>query len=170
SSGILLSPGSAGIKSLIGFVMTGKQYLVQVYAIKGGRLTVVCIDTGACVCNTKTSRFSVSRSAVQKVQGTLRSLPKWRNWQTRMVQVHVFARMWGFESPLRHQEFHSDEHPLRMLIFLPLAPRPSSRTQTVHLWPRGQGAVRLPVAWLFCCRARRLARAGAPSGSAFRSR
>ncbi len=29
--------------------------------------------------------------------------PKWRNWQTRMVQVHVPARVWGFESLLRHQ-------------------------------------------------------------------
>ncbi len=29
--------------------------------------------------------------------------PKWRNWQTRMVQVHVLARVWGFESLLRHQ-------------------------------------------------------------------
>ena len=27
----------------------------------------------------------------------------WRNWQTRMVQVHVPARVWGFESLLRHQ-------------------------------------------------------------------
>src|SRR5258708_39264902 len=33
------------------------------------------------------------------------SLPKWRNWQTRMVQVHVPARVWGFESLLRHQNF-----------------------------------------------------------------
>ena len=31
------------------------------------------------------------------------ALPKWWNWQTRMVQVHVLARVWGFESPLRHQ-------------------------------------------------------------------
>src|ERR1019366_6581749 len=30
--------------------------------------------------------------------------PKWRNWQTRMVQVHVPARVWGFESPLRHHD------------------------------------------------------------------
>ena len=28
--------------------------------------------------------------------------PKWRNWQTRMIQGHVPARVWGFESPLRH--------------------------------------------------------------------
>src|SRR5690348_3023784 len=32
-----------------------------------------------------------------------RKKPKWRNWQTRMVQVHVPARVWGFESLLRHQ-------------------------------------------------------------------
>ncbi len=25
-------------------------------------------------------------------------VPKWRNWQTRVVQVHVLARVWGFES------------------------------------------------------------------------
>ena len=33
----------------------------------------------------------------------LKRVPKWRNWQTRMVQVHVLARVWGFESLLRHQ-------------------------------------------------------------------
>ena len=26
----------------------------------------------------------------------------WRNWQTRMVQVHVLAREWGFNSLQRH--------------------------------------------------------------------
>jgi hypothetical protein len=31
-------------------------------------------------------------------------VPKWRNWQTRVVQVHVLARVWGFESLLRHQK------------------------------------------------------------------
>ena len=31
-------------------------------------------------------------------------VPKWRNWQTRVVQVHVLAREWGFESLLRHQK------------------------------------------------------------------
>src|SRR5271165_6988365 len=31
-------------------------------------------------------------------------VPKWRNWQTRMVQVHVLARVWRFKSSLRHQE------------------------------------------------------------------
>ena len=31
------------------------------------------------------------------------TVPKWRNWQTRVVQVHVLARVWGFESLLRHQ-------------------------------------------------------------------
>src|SRR5208337_2199999 len=32
------------------------------------------------------------------------TVPKWRNWQTRVVQVHVLARVWGFESLLRHQQ------------------------------------------------------------------
>ena len=31
-------------------------------------------------------------------------VPKWRNWQTRVVQVHVLARVWGFESLLRHHQ------------------------------------------------------------------
>ena len=31
-------------------------------------------------------------------------VPKWRNWQTRVVQVHVLARVWGFESLLRHHD------------------------------------------------------------------
>jgi hypothetical protein len=45
--------------------------------------------------------------AVAAVQRDLRrnTVPKWRNWQTRMVQVHVPARVWGFESLLRHQSF-----------------------------------------------------------------
>ena len=37
--------------------------------------------------------------------GAPAQLPKWRNWQTRMVQVHVPARVWGFESLLRHHLF-----------------------------------------------------------------
>lgn len=32
-------------------------------------------------------------------------VPKWRNWQTRMVQVHVLARVWRFKSSLRHHDF-----------------------------------------------------------------
>ena len=32
-------------------------------------------------------------------------VPSWRNWQTRMVQVHVPATVWGFESLRWHQEF-----------------------------------------------------------------
>ena len=35
------------------------------------------------------------------------TVPKWRNWQTRVVQVHVLARVWGFESLLRHQKFRN---------------------------------------------------------------
>ena len=37
---------------------------------------------------------------------SLPPVPKWRNWQTRVVQVHVLARVWGFESLLRHQKSH----------------------------------------------------------------
>ncbi len=36
---------------------------------------------------------------------SLPPVPKWRYWQTRMVQVHVPARVWGFESLLRHHRF-----------------------------------------------------------------
>src|SRR5262245_26951644 len=28
---------------------------------------------------------------------------EWRNWQTRRIQVPVFARTWGFKSPLAHR-------------------------------------------------------------------
>ncbi len=41
--------------------------------------------------------FTGSQSILVRLQG-----PKWRNWQTRMVQGHVPARVWGFKSPLRH--------------------------------------------------------------------
>ena len=49
-------------------------------------------------------RIEVAVSSFKAVTAAaLRShLPKWRNWQTRMVQVHVPARVWGFESLLRH--------------------------------------------------------------------
>ena len=49
-------------------------------------------------------RIEVAVSSFKAVSAAaLRShLPKWRNWQTRMVQVHVPARVWGFESLLRH--------------------------------------------------------------------
>ena len=42
---------------------------------------------------------------VQQRALNLYTVPKWRNWQTRVVQVHVLARVWGFESLLRHQSF-----------------------------------------------------------------
>jgi hypothetical protein len=29
----------------------------------------------------------------------------WRNWQTRMIQVHVFERTWRFKSSHPHQQF-----------------------------------------------------------------
>ena len=41
-------------------------------------------------------------------------VPKWRNWQTRVVQVHVLARVWGFESLLRHHR-----NRISILRFLP---------------------------------------------------
>jgi hypothetical protein len=43
--------------------------------------------------------FMGSPSILVKLDG-----PKWRNWQTRMVQGHVPARVWGFKSPLRHHK------------------------------------------------------------------
>ncbi len=53
-------------------------------------------------------------AAVQRdLRGT--DVPKWRNWQTRVVQVHVLARVWGFESLLRHQIFRVSS--LRHLTF-----------------------------------------------------
>ena len=45
------------------------------------------------------------------------TVPKWRNWQTRMVQVHVLARVWGFESLLRHQK--SSDFPIYMVNLSP---------------------------------------------------
>jgi hypothetical protein len=52
-------------------------------------------------------------AAVQRVLKQDHSVPKWRNWQTRMVQVHVPARVWGFESLLRHQSFLEKQFSLR---------------------------------------------------------
>src|ERR1035437_4538695 len=42
---------------------------------------------------------------VRRTTLSMYTVPKWRNWQTRVVQVHVLARVWGFESLLRHQSF-----------------------------------------------------------------
>ena len=41
----------------------------------------------------------------------------WRNWQTRMVQVHVKAISWGFKSLHPHQSLVSSETRL-FLVFL----------------------------------------------------
>ena len=55
-------------------------------------LQFICKPSG----NGMTGQVSVAFSAPAF------TVPKWRNWQTRMVQVHVLARVWGFESLLRH--------------------------------------------------------------------
>src|ERR1700691_2883045 len=48
-------------------------------------------------------------------------LPSWRNWQTRMVQVHVPARVWGFEFLRWH-------HSIKMTAVRdPLCPPASTR-------------------------------------------
>ena len=33
------------------------------------------------------------------------NVPPWRNWQTRMIQVHVPVRAWWFDSTRRHSRF-----------------------------------------------------------------
>ena len=38
-------------------------------------------------------------------------LPKWRNWQTRMIQVHVVETPWKFESSLGHVIFPPRDPP-----------------------------------------------------------
>src|SRR6516164_1977197 len=53
-------------------------------------------------------------------------VPKWRNWQTRMVQVHVPARVWGFESLLRHQSMVRAPRFLTLWGFALKAPRKSN--------------------------------------------
>jgi hypothetical protein len=44
------------------------------------------------------AQSDLARSMLQSL-----SLPEWRNWQTRYVQVVVLAREWGFESLFGHQ-------------------------------------------------------------------
>jgi hypothetical protein len=57
-------------------------------------------DTGDSICETW-------NTAGLGLLGPNQRVPKWRNWQTRVVQVHVLARVWGFESLLRHQSFYA---------------------------------------------------------------
>jgi hypothetical protein len=53
---------------------------------------------------TRVAAFARLKGATCSVKDDWAStMPKWRNWQTRVVQVHVLARVWGFESLLRHQ-------------------------------------------------------------------
>ena len=61
------------------------------------------LDTGGLFCDTQ----SCCRSGFPDVS----TVPKWRNWQTRMVQVHVLARVWRFKSSLRHQNSEQYEMP-----------------------------------------------------------
>src|ERR1035438_3448172 len=55
-------------------------------------------DTTSRICETQGCCHVRRRSL------SMYTVPKWRNWQTRVVQVHVLARVWGFESLLRHQK------------------------------------------------------------------
>jgi hypothetical protein len=60
----------------------------------------LAFDRSPIVCKIEDcSSCTASRKGRNDPQG---HSPKWRNWQTRMVQVHVPARVWGFESLLRH--------------------------------------------------------------------
>ncbi len=66
-------------------------------ALRGAR----AFDTGFSICETQ------SCCLLGPFRPSFLRVPKWRNWQTRMVQVHVLARVWGFESLLRHQSLKS---------------------------------------------------------------
>src|SRR3982750_452019 len=60
--------------------------------------------------------------------------PKWRNWQTRMVQVHVPSREWRFKSSHPHQ-LHSFFDRATLIAVLPLAHRPVLKENPRH-WLR----------------------------------
>ena len=70
-------------------------------------------DTSGCLCNTRSCCPSSAPAPDQPV-------PKWRNWQTRMVQVHVPARVWGFESLRWHQGFFVRRSPYFDLTSFPV--------------------------------------------------
>jgi hypothetical protein len=42
------------------------------------------------------------RCGKQREQGRIKTVPEWRNWQTRQVQDLVLAREWRFESSFGH--------------------------------------------------------------------
>src|SRR6266516_3303019 len=47
-----------------------------------------------------------------------RTAGEWRNWQTRRLQVPVSERMWGFKSPLAHQQAEAAEGEIRHVFDL----------------------------------------------------
>ena len=49
-------------------------------------------------------------------------LRKWRNWQTRWIQVPVAERLWGFESPLSHPRVIISLMALFLLVLLKRLP------------------------------------------------
>ena len=46
----------------------------------------------------------IYRMKIKKVKQIRGFLQSWRNWYTRMIQVHVFARKCGFKSHRSHQK------------------------------------------------------------------
>jgi hypothetical protein len=47
----------------------------------------------------------------RREQGRIKTVPEWRNWQTRQVQDLVLAREWRFESSFGHQKNQSKGSP-----------------------------------------------------------
>ncbi len=58
-------------------------------------------DTWVSGCRIETQVFLMRRRSAAATEA---HVPSWRNWQTRMVQVHVPATVWGFESLRWHQK------------------------------------------------------------------
>ena len=66
---------------------------------------------------TQWDRIAILNRLQATDERTALRVPKWRNWQTRMVQVHVLARVWRFESSFRHQLFGKRDASASRLLF-----------------------------------------------------
>src|SRR5258708_22190200 len=75
-------------------------------------------------------------AAVAEAAGVV-SRPSWRNWQTRMVQVHVPARVWGFESLRWHQDLFWSEVLLKAVAMHAKSLSPPEKLAKLGMSPIG---------------------------------
>ena len=72
-------------------------------------------------------------------------LREWRNWQTRMIQVHVYVRTCRFKSCFPHHGTLDFSRVLLLFGGLPPQPHPNGPDIGVGLYAMGHGWVKFSI-------------------------